>query len=688
MKSAIGPESPCKRLPVVLADLDGDGVPEMAAAYIRNGKTGLVILKSFYGIWQPIAHIKGKGGRIHYLKAARISRMDKRHLVIGWQDDDLGSRLEILEWTGESFANILGEEDDRLVKVGGAVPLYPAAQRTSEGAKWGYLDNQGRFVIQPQYDSAMDFQDNGLAIVGKPEGTGLIDRSGRFVVPPVYSSILPFYEGRAAVIDDAGFKVIDQSGTVITPRAYSFIGNYQEGRALYADTDAQGNYLYGYLDRQGKAVIPLQYESANNFIAGRAVVKLKENQFALIGLNGEVLHTYHYGTVGNLGDGLLPFQQDFNSKYGYIDIVGNVVLPPKYAMALPFDQARAEVNLSEGIDNQYGLIDPKGNFIIPTQYNYINRLGENRAAVGKALDPQRPYLGSKYAIADIVNGALLTDFIYTEVNDYSEGYASAATEKKTFFIDQSGKIAKLLPVVSGSGTLSFTRDLIRANIDMRTYYMDRTGKVVWHPNYIIPLANQYKVIEGKYKPNMDYLVYYPEVSGMKNSSAQKSVNNKLKKLSKVKPVESSAQLDYSYTGDFSVEFFKKDLLVLQLSGYNFPFGAAHGMPTEIYPHIDLANGSFYRLKDLFKPGSNYVKVLSDIIGTQIKNIPEYSYVFPDAYKGIKPDQPFYVKEDALYIYFEPYEIAPYAAGFPTFRITYAEIIPIIYTAGAFWKAFH
>jgi hypothetical protein len=159
-------------------------------------------------------------------------------------------------------------------------------------------------------------------------------------------------------------------------------------------------------------------------------------------------------------------------------------------------------------------------------------------------------------------------------------------------------------------------------------------------------------------------------------------------LSQVKNVPANVQLEASYTGDFSVEFFKKNLLVLELDAYDFPFGAAHGMPSRVYPHIDLVSGSFYELKDLFKRNSNYVKVLSDIIGNQIKTDPQYEYVFPDTYKGIKPDQPFYVDENNLYIYFTPYEIAPYAAGFPTFKIPFKDIASIINEQGSFWKAFN
>ena len=98
---------------------------------------------------------------------------------------------------------------------------------------------------------------------------------------------------------------------------------YQNSRAVVNNTSEQGASLYGYLDREGGEVIPIQYVNASEFTNGQAVVQIKDNQFALIGLDGEHLYTYNYASVSNLGDGLLSFQPDANSKYGYIDLKGN-----------------------------------------------------------------------------------------------------------------------------------------------------------------------------------------------------------------------------------------------------------------------------------------------------------------------------------------------------------------------------
>jgi hypothetical protein len=355
-------------------------------------------------------------------------------------------------------------------------------------------------------------------------------------------------------------------------------------------------------------------------------------------------------------------------------------------MALPFQDGMAVVNASTDFKNEFGMIDKKGVYIIQPKYNDINILGGNRASVGKAINTAEPYLGSVYAIADTESGKLLSDFIFNSVNNYQDSYSSVTQNETSFFINKKGTQATGLPVIRGIGTLTLVGSIIKAFVDQRLTYYARNGNVVYSQNITIPLSGNVFIREEKYMPNKDYLVYFPQLDGMKDENAEKRVNQVLKKKSQVKPIDPNAQLDYSYSGDFSVRFFQKDLLILELVGYNFPFGAAHGMPSQIEVPINIKTGSIYVLKDLFKSGSDYVKVLSEIIGKQIA-AEEDGYYFPDAYKGISPDQPFYVNNKSLFIYFQPYEIAAFAAGFPTFEIPFLEIDSIINKEGEFWKSF-
>ncbi|QHW34749.1 DUF3298 domain-containing protein [Paenibacillus rhizovicinus] len=573
-----------------------------------------------------------------------------------------------------------------------AIYLYPASLKTTTGTRWGYIDRSGRMAIPTRFSDAMDFQPNGLAVAAERGKYGLIDASAAYVVKPVYDSIGTFSEGRATVIDAEGFKLIDEKGNVVTKRAYPFIADMHDGRSLYYvmtdGGDNGGESKYGYLDAQGNEAIPAQFPEANDFHQGKAVVKIKDNTYALIGKDGRTSATFEHAYVGPLGDGLLAFQNDLAGKYGYINERGDIVLQPAFTSAFPFHNGRAIVNTAEDFKSKYGVINKRGTYVVQPGYNDIRDLGQDRFALGRAIDPEQPFIGSRFAIADW-NGKRLTDFLFHDVSDFKNGLASATDGRQTYLIDRGGKPASGYPRVNGSGTLTVEAGgLIKAFIDQRLSYLARDGRIVWKQNTLIPLRPPYLVKELKYKPNPDYLVYFPQIDGMTDQAAQREANDKLKVMSQVKPIPPNQQLDYTYSGDFEVSFYKQQLLQLELTGYNFPFGAAHGMPTKTYAIIHLTNGRMFELKDLFKAGSDYVQVLSDIVGKQIKEDPQYSYVFPDTYKGIQPDQPFFVTENALHLYFQPYEIGPYAAGFPTFTIPFTQIGKIIDTEGEFWKSFH
>ncbi|HJV17402.1 MAG TPA: WG repeat-containing protein [Bacillales bacterium] len=567
------------------------------------------------------------------------------------------------------------------------VYLFPVALKEVGGNKWGYMNAKGKIILSPIYDHGGDFQDNGLAIVRLLDLSGVIDEKGYFIVKPKYETINPFSEGRATVITSEGFKVIDESGKEITSRTYSFIGDYKEGRALIVDTDTHGQYLYGYLNRRGKEVFPLSYLMASNFYDGKAVVKNIDGAYSLIGLAGKVYNTYSYAFVGNYGDGLLAFQKEANGKYGYLNEQGEMVIEPQFSDAQSFTDGRAIVQVTKEDKEFYGLIDRKGYFIVKPYYQMMIHLGEGRIAVGKAIVANKPYMGSVYAIADM-DGHILTGFLFQQITKFEGGIASAYNDHSTFFIDRNGKKIESLPILPGSGEMHFDKTLVKAEVDFRLHYFSKKGELVWQQNQVIPLNDQFSIKENKYKPNKDYLVYFPQIMGMEEEEIQSKVNQTLKNFSAVKFVPTQKQLDSNYTGNFEVTFFRKNLLVIEKAAYNYPFGATHGMPIKKYAHIDLKTGVFYPLKDLFKQGSPYIKTISDMILEQIKNDEKYNYVFFDRYTGIRSDQPFFITEDTLNIYFNPYEIALYAAGFPTFAIPFDEMMDLINLRGEFWRAFH
>ena len=566
--------------------------------------------------------------------------------------------------------------------------LYPALKNTKNGAIYGYINNKGEYVIEPKFEGAYDFNENCVAIVIKDNKYGVIDLLGEYKIYTIYDSISNFRESRAVYSKDGSMGIIDEDGNVITKKEYGIVGEFHDHRAVVGDSKS-GNYKYGYIDREGKELIHLKFERADDFKDDIALVKVKDNEYSLIDKEGKVLNSYKHYLVSQYGDGLMMFSEKIDGPYGYIDIEGNEIITPRFTSTSEFVDGIAIVSVEENYNGPYGVINKKGEYVLTPIFSEIRYLGENRLAlgmpIGKPLGDDKFIAPSIFAIGD-TNGNILTQFKYYAVGNYDKGVTYASNNTSTFFIDKNGKVINTLPKVKGSGEIMIKDDIIYANIDYSPYYLTRSGKLIYKPNDEIILDYVYSVIKEKYKPNFSFLIYIPQIKGIKNRKVEKKVNSKLKTLSYFKPfaedqishsVNENDVLDYSYYGTFEVTFFKKNILILSLTGYYYPLGAAHGLSSKITPVINLDTGEFYSLEDLFNPNSDWKNRLDSIIQKMIDKEPQYEYVYKDGFKGIDEGQNFYIDDNNLYIYFQPYDIGPYAAGFIIFKIPFSLIQDIM-----------
>ncbi len=76
--------------------------------------------------------------------------------------------------------------------------------------KWGFVDVDGKVVVEPQYDSVTAFSEglagielgrgsihSGSLSLTRPGQRGFIDKSGAVVIEPIWFDAQPFREGRA-----------------------------------------------------------------------------------------------------------------------------------------------------------------------------------------------------------------------------------------------------------------------------------------------------------------------------------------------------------------------------------------------------------------------------------------------------------------------------------------------------------
>ncbi|MDD3368466.1 MAG: DUF3298 domain-containing protein [Lachnospiraceae bacterium] len=131
-----------------------------------------------------------------------------------------------------------------------------------------------------------------------------------------------------------------------------------------------------------------------------------------------------------------------------------------------------------------------------------------------------------------------------------------------------------------------------------------------------------------------------------------------------------------YSSTFTGITYRDDnYLCMGMSSYDFQ-GGAHGMPGRVYYLFDLNTGDQLQLSDVV---GNTEEELNQIIVdafTEYSTDPD-SGLFPEGLDSVKNsagfDSNFYLTEEGLCIYYYPYDIAPYAAGFPEVTIPYDKL---------------
>jgi len=201
------------------------------------------------------------------------------------------------------------------IDTAGAVVPYRAATRSRlepmhNGEKVGFVNESGRFQIEPRFDNALPFSD-GLAAVQVGESWGFINTHGDLVIPPTFKDAYYFREGVGLVESESGYEFIDKHARVMASGFEQLSGVTNEGRI-----PVSRNGKNGYLDLQGRVVIPLRYDDALTFFHGLAPVR-EGAKWGYIDRSGREALAFKFDEAGEFRGGLAAVT--IGSKSGFID---------------------------------------------------------------------------------------------------------------------------------------------------------------------------------------------------------------------------------------------------------------------------------------------------------------------------------------------------------------------------------
>jgi len=187
-----------------------------------------------------------------------------------------------------------------------------------------------------------------------------------------------------------------------------------------------------------------------------------------------------------------------------------------------------------------------------------------------------------------------------------------------------------------------------------------------------PIVRTYHVVQ----PHFD--VKYPNVESAVQGQATPAINERLlREMHRLIGPPAGPQEQKDVIGGFEIKSNERNVLSIALIVYTYT-GGAHGMTYIKSSTFDVRSGRAYTLAELFKPNSGYEVRLNRIIRAQIaaRKLPLLS-----PFTGIKPDQDFYIADKALVVYFQLYDLTPYAYGLTYFPISVYELEDIVVEDG-------
>lgn len=328
-----------------------------------------------------------------------------------------------------------------------------------------------------------DFHE-GRAWFCKNEKYGFIDKMGNVIVPAKYDQVADFKEERAWVAyrnDEGRLKCgyIDLDGKEVVPIKYQVpFGegetptDFSEGlAALPLRTDEYDSPIYGYIDKMGNEVIPAKFSIAGDFKNGIALVDLEN----YIDKTGKVLT----GNELEFQDKIVIFSQD--EKMGLRYLNGKVVVPCNYDVIQNFSDGMAAVCK----EHLWGYVDPLGTFVIPCSYHssnyYDNGVMDDWGEYGAPDEANDFHEGlvmvMRNRMAGFLNkqGKTVIPFVYKRAKDFSEGLAAVKTSQKWGFVDKEGN--NVIPCQYDT-VASFKEGLVAAVKNGKCGYINASGQEV------------------------------------------------------------------------------------------------------------------------------------------------------------------------------------------------------------------
>ena len=193
------------------------------------------------------------------------------------------------------------------------------------------IDRSGKQVVElpKEITSAQNRFSDGLAVVEKNDSLyGYIDDDGKMVIEPKFLAAAPFFDGLAVVSVKAGdkvqFQVIDKKGNVVFKVKDKYTNvDYKFHNGYLAVSDNENVVL---LNEKGEVALKNSRlkGSVRNYIVDEDCTPFYDGDaWGLMSIDGEVVVRAKYQSLRYVGSGIFIAEND--DKYDFLNAKGDVI---------------------------------------------------------------------------------------------------------------------------------------------------------------------------------------------------------------------------------------------------------------------------------------------------------------------------------------------------------------------------
>lgn len=201
---------------------------------------------------------------------------------------------------------------------------------SEEIQRFGYIstEDSSRFVIQPKFERAFPFQ-SGIARVKSEDGYRLINRKGKKLTKNPYKYIgwsddfegqTFLYQNKYIAYQEGGqWGIINYKGKIILKPNYTSLNHFIHDVAVVSTWDnTQEKQLYGAMNLEGKAIIPLQFDGMTPLLSNPYFLEVElGNKRGIYNAEGKEIIPVQFSQIKLLENGWLVAKDTSNQLFVY-----------------------------------------------------------------------------------------------------------------------------------------------------------------------------------------------------------------------------------------------------------------------------------------------------------------------------------------------------------------------------------